>query len=58
LDWIVNVPQVYCTKLDRMTKCLYLENTYKKPYTLWHTTNAIYWFSVAKLVTLVHLFTK
>ena len=26
--------------------------------TLWHTTNAICWFSVAKLVTLTHLFTK
>ncbi len=27
-------------------------------YTLWYTTNAIYWFSVAKLVTLACLFTK
>jgi len=27
-------------------------------YTLWHTTNAIYWYSVKKLVTLARLFTK
>jgi hypothetical protein len=26
--------------------------------TVWHTTNAIYWFSVEKMVTLAHFFYK